>query len=150
MDSSDNLIIERKKSPGGTQVHVQGGNNSPLDVSDSNWFSSLNKHGFKDTLPQVNLESSLHVGLEGGRDRSFNFLLSKAIEGQETGFSQLDQKAVVVFSLDTDNSCQFEARFLISPNFRNAKVNSRFIAVLVFMSWLPGISVCGVTKGSTH
>ena len=81
MDSSDNLIIDRKKSPGGTQVHVQGGDNGPLDVSDSDWFSSLNKHGFKDTLPQVNLESSLHVSLEGSRDRSFNFLMSKAVEG---------------------------------------------------------------------
>merc|ERR1719219_2561146 len=145
-----NMVGQDFSTPGGTQVHVQGGDNGPLDVSDSNWFSSLNKHGFKDTPPQVNLERCQHVGPEGGRDRSINFLMSKAIEGQETGFSQLDQKAVVISSLDTDNSCQFEARFLISPNFRNAKVNSRFIAVLVFMSWLPGISVCGVTKGSAH
>ena len=144
------LKNEIKGLPGGSQVHVQGGNNGSLDIGDSNWFSSLNKHGFKDTFLQVNLESSLQVGLECSRDRCFNLLMSKTIEGQETRLSHLNQKAEVRLSLDTDNSCQFEARFLISSDLRNAKVNSRFIAVLVFMSWLPGISVCGVTEGSTN
>ena len=92
------------KLPRSTQVHVQGCYNSLLDVGDSNGFISINKHGFKDTSLQVNLESGFQVGLEVGKDRLLNLFMSKTIEGQETRLSQFDQKAVVISGLDANNT----------------------------------------------
>ena len=96
------------------------------------------------------LESSLQVGLEVLRDRFFNFLTSKAIEGQETGLGELDQKAVIGLGLYFNDGVQFKARFLVSLDLGNAKFNAGFITVGIFVLWFPGVSVCGVAEGSSH
>ena len=98
----------------------------------------------------MNLESSLQMGFEWSRNRLFHLLMSKAIKGQKFRLAKFDQKAVIILGLNTENTNQFKARFLISFNFRNAKVNSGFIAVRIFSLWLPGISVCRVTEDSTY
>ena len=90
------------------------------------------------------------MGLEGLRDRFFNLLTSKAIEGQETGLGELDQKAVISLGLYFDDGGQFKAGFLVSLDLGNAKFNAGFITVGIFVLWFPGVSVCGVAEGSTH
>ena len=96
------------------------------------------------------LESCLQVRLEGLRDRFFNLLTGKAIEGQETGLGELDQKTVIGLGLYFDDGSQFKAGFLVSLDLGNAKFNSGFITVGIFILWFPGVSVCGVAQGSPH
>ena len=78
---------------------------------------------------------------EGRRNGFFNFFTIKAVKGQKARLGELDQKAVIILGLNSDDRGQFESRFSVSSDLGNAKFNSGFVAVGVFILWLPGVSV---------
>lgn len=147
------MVGQDLTAPGGTQIHVNVGQDSLLDVSDSNGLQMFNKNGLNNAPPQVDLERLLEVGFEGLRNGLFHFLLPlilETIKGQETRVFKLDQKAVVRSGLDADDRGQPETSLLVGLDLRDAKVYLGLIAEDKLTMRFPGIGVSGVADCSTN
>jgi len=148
------VVRNNLATPGSRQIHVQAGQDSLLDVGDSNGLLSINKKGLNDTPSQMGPEGLLQVSLEDGGDGLLGLfatlLALNAIEGQELGLVKLDVKAVVGLGLDAKDRGQAEAGLVVGFDLRDGKVNLGFIAEDIFTLGLPGKPVGRVAKGSSH
>ena len=141
-------------TPGSAQVHVQVGQKSLLDVGNFDGLILGHKEGLNDTAPQVHLERSFQVFHEPARNGFFPLLtglgLLDAIEGQELGVVELDQKAVVTLGLDANDGGQTEAGFLVVADLREAEINLGFEAVDILALGGPSVVMGGVAESSTN